>query len=278
MSADQNQSTQTRREQGGDSLWPVDWAHIVMLSASIGLFVVTYIIRGGETKGPINWSIANLALLGILFFIHKKSASWSVARCSFIRMGYAALTIPLVFTQLGVIIPNVSTANWEEKLKAFDIWLCGGVEPLTAMEALNTPWLTEILTWIYNYYYFIAIVVGVNVLRQKPAEDPGPGHLRLRALHLSELRRLLRRPRQRPEPPERIHFRGRAITWGLIAGEPLSVREAAWRASGSPSEMRRTIYAVEKIKQDCFPSGHTAVALLALFLAMRYSRSASPGH
>ena len=41
-------------------------------------------------------------------------------------------------------------------------------------------------------------------------------------------------------------------------------------------ELRQVLAVVEKIKLDCFPSGHTAVSLLALMLAWRYARRLTP--
>ncbi len=257
---------------GRDSLgfWPVDWCHFVFLTGSIILFMVLWLDKPDKIFDPVGWSLVDLVLLVLLFFIVKKSREWKLLRAALVRMLYAALTIPLIFTQLGSLVPHVNPSNWEEKLRAFDIWLFRGTEPLAAMEPWNNPWLTEFLTWIYNYYYFIAIIVGVAVVKEKrPRVLARVTFAFVLCIYLSYVGYYVIPASGPNHLSEYSHLAEQHV--GAIASElyrfekPL---EGVWLTG----EMRRTMYFIEKIKQDCFPSGHTAVALLALLLALRYAR------
>jgi hypothetical protein len=61
-------------------------------------------------------------------------------------------------------VPYVNPAPWEERLFQADLFLCGGTNPIEMLENLAHPVLTECLQWVYDFYYFIAIVPPVIVI------------------------------------------------------------------------------------------------------------------
>ena len=245
-----------RTDRDALGLWPVDWCHLIFLIGSIILFMVIW----DPVSDPVGWSLLDTALVVMLLWIVKKSPSWSLSKAAMIRMGYCMLTIPLIFTQLGSLVPHVNPSNWEEKLHRFDGALFFGHDPLHLVDRLSNPWLTEILQWIYNYYYFIAIVVGTVVVKKKqPRILARLTFCFVLCIYLSYVGYYVV-PATGPNLDKFALYQFDEPLHGVFLA----------------TEMRHTMFFIEKIKQDCFPSGHTAVALLSLLLALRYARRLVP--
>ena len=236
--------------------WPVDWCHMVFLVGSVVLFMVIW----DPVSDPVGWSLLDTGLIVLLLWIVKKTPTWTLGKAAMTRMAYCMLTIPLIFTQLGSLVPYVNPSNWEEKLYRFDRALFMGNNPLHLVGHMSNPWLTEVLQWVYNYYYFIAIVVGIAVVKKKqPRILARLTFCFVLCIYVSYIGYYIV-PASGPNIDKyNLYEFGERIQGVYLA-----------------SEMRETMYFIEKIKQDCFPSGHTAVALLALLLAKRYAKKLVP--
>ncbi len=251
-----NDQTERKLDANDLGFWPVDWCHLVFLAGSVVLFMVIW----DPVSDPVGWSLIDTCLIVLLLWIVKKTPSWSLGKAALVRMGYCMATIPLVFTQLGSLVPFVNPSNWEEKLFRFDKALFLGASPLHLVDKLSNPIVTELLQWIYNYYYFIAVVVGLAVMKKKqPRILARLTFCFVLCIYLSYLGYYIV-PATGPNL-DRFHL--------YQFSQPL---QGVYLAT----EMRETMAFIEKIKQDCFPSGHTAVALLALLLAKRYAKKLVP--
>lgn len=254
---DQIEPQSERRLDANDlGFWPVDWCHMVFLVGSVVLFMVIW----DPVSDPVGWSLLDTALVVLLLWIVKKTPTWTLGKAAMVRMFYCMLTIPLIFTQLGSLVPYVNPAPWEKKLHTFDEALFFGKNPLHLVDFFSNPVLTEVLQWIYNYYYFIAIIVGTVVVKKKqPKILARLTFCFVLCIYLSYLGYYI------------IPATGPNIDKYQLYefAEPL---EGLFLAT----EMRATMFSIEKIKQDCFPSGHTAVALLAFLLAKRYAKRLVP--
>jgi membrane-associated phospholipid phosphatase len=131
----------------------------------------------------------------------------------------------------------------------------GGRNPNVWLDGIATPWLTEGLQVVYATYYFIPIVLMCCFLAQGKRDAVARGLFTvLLCLYASYVGYFLV-PATGPNinlhglyPP---HFR-----------EPM---EGLWVAEA----LRASTAEAEWIKQDCWPSGHTALALVCLALAHR---------
>ncbi len=161
---------------------------------------------------------------------------------------YSLAMLATVFSALALLLPWIHAEPYEWTFLAYDRWICGG-DPTRAAEALLSPWTVEILQWCYSsFYLFPVAVMVVTGLRRGAAVYDHVLSLMLFGFLLSYLGYLL----WPTLPPVRI----------LAYGVDL---EGVWLAG----PMRRLIDAAEVNSYDCFPSGHTMIALLALWVAYR---------
>ena len=237
-------------------LWPVDWAHISFLVGSIVLLLIFW---DQAPKAGI-WVLVNLGLLGALVGIHRRGLRASFSVQASWKMCFTTLCIPIVFTQLGSLVPYVNPAPWEQRLFDFDEVLFFGANPLEALEALANPLLTELLQWVYDFYYLIALILGVMIFRDGRALDVARMNFAMTlCIYLSY-----------------VGYYVVPATGPNIDKHGLYDFDAPLHGIFMAHELRETIAAIEQIKQDCFPSGHTAVSVLALLLAYRFARPIVP--
>ena len=234
--------------------WPVDTAFLVFHLATIAL-ILGFRNRMAD-PGP--WLFVSIVLLGGLFTVVRLTSPADLARAAAARVVYTVVAIPVVFTQLGSLVPYVHPGGYEQELFDFDLRLFGGVNPLEALEGMAHPVFTEALQWVYDFYYFIPVILGVAVFRAGRPLDL------LRMLFAITFCILL----------SYVGYYLVPATGPNIDKFDLYRFETPLAGSFLTFELRETLAVIEKIKQDCFPSGHTAVSLLSLTLAYRFSRGA----
>ncbi|MCB1282711.1 MAG: hypothetical protein KDB18_14405, partial [Salinibacterium sp.] len=126
-----------------DWLWPVDRAHLLYLLGT----TILLIVHRTKAPGAHAWIVVNLVLLIALIVIVRR---WTeLASGSKARMVFTLAVIPIVFTQLGSLVPYVTSKGQEQALFDLDLWLCFGTNPVEATQHLANPWLTEVLQWVY---------------------------------------------------------------------------------------------------------------------------------
>lgn len=233
--------------------WPVDVAHFLYVAATL----VTALLHFRDVPDAAIWIGVNVVQLAVLAEIVRRSPRLDAGAAAFVRLVYTVIVIPLIFTQLGSLVPFVNPRHWEDELFRFDLFVCGGANPIEALEKIEHPLLTEVLQWIYNYYFFIPVILGVAVVRKgRAVELARMLCVTVVCIYLSYVGYYLV-PATGPNINKFDYYRFENSVQGLFMTH----------------EFRLSIAVVEKIKQDCFPSGHTAVSLTALLLAYRYARS-----
>lgn len=237
-------------------LLPVDVCHLVYLAGTLVL-VLTHldsVPRAGM------WTAVSVVLLAVAALVPLVARRMSERGGSMLRLVQTVATIPLVFTELGSLVPYVRLRRFEKELFEFDCRLFGGSEPLAMLGRLENPWLTEALQWVYNYYFFIPVILGVAVVRRDRPRDL------LRMLFVCSLCIYL----------SYLGYYAVPASGPNIDRLGLYAFSDELRGVFMTREFRSAIAAVEQIKQDCFPSGHTAVSIVALLLAYRFARRTVP--
>jgi membrane-associated phospholipid phosphatase len=159
--------------------------------------------------------------------------------------------ILLVFNSLGELIPRVRHQYYDDILIRIDYALFG-THPTVWMEQFNNALLTGLLQIAYISYYFMPILLGTSLfLRKKQNEFDSAVFTIVLCFYLSYIGYLLV-----PAVGPRFTL-NQVQTMDLQAG-PFTL----W--------IQQTLDGLEKNKTDAFPSGHTAVALVSLFYAMKY--------
>jgi membrane-associated phospholipid phosphatase len=161
------------------------------------------------------------------------------------------ISIIVIFNSLGDIIPYVRQRYYDDVLIRID-YLLFTAHPTVWMERFQNALLTAVLQVAYVSYYFMPIALGAALfLRNKQGEFGTAVFTIILCFYLSYIGYLLF-----PAVGPRFTLTHLQTT-DLQAG-PMTL----W--------IQRNLNALEHNKTDAFPSGHTAVALVSLFLAWKY--------
>lgn len=233
------------------SIRPVD---ILTLSYLIFLFVITTIFIRQIPQAYIILSIYTFltaALFLLIYFRRKYNRRFLKILDDLI---FPVIVVFLIFDSLGGLVRYMNTATYDHLLIRLDymIFRC---YPTIALERITTPVITEVLQFAYISYYFMPIILGVALkLKNKEAEFNRSVFLIILCFFLSYVGYML------------IPAVGPRYTMNHLQGielEGIFLRDI----------IDRTLNTIEGIKRDAFPSGHSAIALLVLYLAYKFQKN-----
>jgi membrane-associated phospholipid phosphatase len=159
----------------------------------------------------------------------------------------------IIFDSLGLIVHNVNQQDIDYFLIRLDYLLFGDY-PTIYMEKIINPFLTDLLQIAYSTYYFLPLLLGI-VLKKRKKEEAFQISLFLILLcfYLSYIGYILfpaLGPRYTIE-----HLQSSELKGFLVS-----------------AHVQNILNLLEGVKRDAFPSGHTGIALMVLFLAYRFER------
>lgn len=170
-----------------------------------------------------------------------------------LHMFYPIIFIPILFDSFADILPWASPIERDSLLIQLDRILLG-VDPTVWLERFIHPALTELLTWAYASYYFLPVILAVALYwRGKEWDFDRAIFGVVLGFYLSYVGYFL------------VPAIGPRFTLAHLHKVDLHGIFAA-------DAIRETLNALERFKQDAFPSGHTAVVLLVLYYARHYVR------
>lgn len=169
----------------------------------------------------------------------------------FIRWWYPAFLIPPIFTELARLVHPINPVDIDPQLIAIDYALFG-VHPTVWLERWTVPWLTEYMQLAYVTFYFLPFVLCTPLYRQG----------QLLAFRISLCALLL----------------GYYVSYVLYFLTPAlgprfyleSYQTVPLTGLWLTAPVQAILDALEGIQRDAFPSGHTAIAIIALVMAARY--------
>ncbi len=166
---------------------------------------------------------------------------------------YPVFFIPVVFDSFSQLLPLTSPIHQDALLIRLDRVLLG-VHPTVWLEQFAHPVLTELLTWAYaSYYFFPVILVLVLYWRERAVELDRTMFAIVLGFFLSYVGYFL------------VPAVGPRFTLAHLQTVELHGVFAA-------DAIRDTLNYLERFKQDAFPSAHTAVVVVILFYAWKFSR------
>lgn len=173
----------------------------------------------------------------------------------FVHGWYPVALIPTTFKELGYLIPRIHPRDFDTTLAEID-YRVFGAHPTVWLERFTWPPLTELLQICYPTYYFLPIILGAVIWRSGDMEGFRFWvFVVVLGFYLSYLG-YIAVPAIGPRfLPEILEAQTKPLT-GILFYQ--TVRETLDRAEG--------------LTRDCFPSGHTAMTLLALYYARRFHR------
>jgi membrane-associated phospholipid phosphatase len=159
----------------------------------------------------------------------------------------------IIFDSLEWLVHYVNPDDIDLILVRIDYMIFNN-HPTVMLERIVNPFLTDVLQIAYSTYYLIPISFGILLLRNKQREDFERSlFLIMFCFYLSYLGYILMPalgPRFAIDHLHNTELRG------LFVAE----------------RIQNFLNYLEGIKRDAFPSGHTAVALIVLYLAYRFRR------
>ena len=160
----------------------------------------------------------------------------------------------VIFDSLEWLVHYVNPEDIDSILIRLD-YLIFNNHPTVLLEKIANPLLTDLLQLAYSTYYFIPISFGVVLLLNNQREKfDRTLFLILFCFYLSYIGYILM---PALGPRFTINHLQTAELQGFIVAEPI----------------QKFLNRLEGIKRDAFPSGHTAITLLVLYLAYRFERS-----
>lgn len=185
----------------------------------------------------------------ILIYLAKMNSFLTLTR----DMLFPVLSVLIFFDSLGLIVHKINPQDIDYILIRLDYLLFGGY-PTIFMEKIMNPFLTDLLQIAYSTYYFLPIMLGIVLKKRKKEEEfQNSLFLILLCFYLSYIGYILFPaigPRYTLEHLHSIELKG------FLVSAPI----------------QKILNLLEGIKRDAFPSGHTGIALLILFLAYKYER------
>jgi len=226
-----------------------DWvviAYLLVESALIVLFA-----RRPESEWLFNLGINAVMAAGIFLL------TWGAERSRLrvvriVRDWYPALYVLVIFKQLGVLVPAVHPATYDDLLLAWDRAIFGR-HPGAFFDTISSPIVTEIMRACWLSYFVLPFVLCAP-LYVRP--NRAAFHEAVSALVLGWL----------------ISYLGYYALPALGPGyfpetvpAPVCVNDP-----GVTQSVAQTLFTLEGRMHDIFPSGHTIIALLALWQAARH--------
>jgi len=230
------------------ALRPGDSATILFLAFLVCLTVIFY---RAIPRGPYLISLYSaLIVIQIILIRIKKTGK-------FIRFFYdlifPTICVLLIFDSLEWIVHYVNPRDIDPVLIRLD-YIIFGNHPTVMLEKIMNPLLTDILQLAYSTYYFVPISYGAVLLLNKQKEEFNRSlFLILFCFYLSYLGYILF-----PALGPRFYLKQFQSTelHGLFVTKPLM----------------DILNRLEGIKRDAFPSGHTGITVLVLYLSYKYRR------
>lgn len=216
------------------------------------LLAVTLLELGNIPNAALFLLAESAGLLGCLA-VPILARRLSFGKALALRAVAFCVLVPLGFEIVGRLVPYASPVSRESWLVAADKRIFGSDPTQWTGKTELWPWLTEILQWIYSSFYFLPIVLALRLAMRK----------RLKALEDSMLVIVL-------------GFFLSYLGYFLVpARSPYHLFQYPFQFEGlfATPWIRATLDRLEGLKYDCFPSGHSQIAMLLAALAWVHDRS-----
>jgi len=171
----------------------------------------------------------------------------------FYDLVFPTICVLIVFDSLGGLVHYINPKDIDPLLIRLD-YLIFDSHPTIMLERIMSPLLTDILQLAYMTYYFIPIsFAAILLLKNQRQEYNRTLFLILFCFYLSYLSYIL------------MPALGPRFTIGHLQNTDLQGLFIA-------GQIQKFLNQLEGIKRDAFPSGHTAIPLVVLYLAYRFKR------
>lgn len=235
---------------------------VVVLSFYLFLSFFTLLF----SKSIDNWYLLislNLILLLFVFWISNKASKSNSSIWENIHFYYIIPLIFLTFKEVYVIISSIHSVDYDNLLISADRFLFG-TDPTVFLYQFANPILTEVLQIAYGTFFFLPIILAIEFhLKKEYHRFHFIVFSVVLGFFLSYLGYLLF-----PAVGPRFTLHNFDTTNIEIPGIFLTnfLREVVNAGESIPSG---TLNPIEVVQRDVFPSGHTQMTLIVMYLSVK---------
>ncbi|HUN67054.1 MAG TPA: phosphatase PAP2 family protein [Bacteroidota bacterium] len=205
--------------------------------------------------------LANLFGIGAIVFLARWSRHPAI---QFIHTWYAVAGIFIIFKEIYIILQSLGLQDWDELLIRSDRFLFH-VDPTVWISRFAHPVLTEVLQIAYVSYYFLMISLGAELYLRKERDRLIFTIFTISYGFLLSYIGYLIFPAVGPRfTLHDFNNLGTELP-GLLLTAP--IRALIDSGESIPEHVARPILYAQR---DAFPSGHTQMTLIVMYLAHRY--------
>lgn len=235
---------------------------LVVCAFSVFLMIL-HIIYNDVIENTVNWLLIDTGVITFAFLIsyleHKSSKRvWRI-----IHYWYIAPLILLTFKQLYAMIKPIRVVDYDYLFIETDRWMFG-TDPTHFLYQFSHPVLTEILQIVYGMFYLLPIILGLVLLKNKKYVELDYATFSvIYGFYLSYLGYFTLPgigPRFTLHDFSMVneHLPGLWVTNFLR--EVVNSGESIPYGTPNPAEV---------VQRDVFPSGHTMITLIVMYLSIR---------
>ena len=231
-------------------LVPVDRVHLAFYAFVLGVACLE-LPSLDRPERPFLWYGGAICSTLLVAWVLRGRSGF---RATLPRVGFTLVVAPFSFLMLSTVVPAHSL-HGERLLHDIDTVMFFGKNPNVLLDSIAWPPLTELLQIVYAFYYAIPFIMVWALVAEKKPGATSRGFLTvLLCLYLSYVGYFL------------VPATGPNINrLGLYPAHFSDSLPGLWFAES----LRASTLKAEWIKHDCWPSGHTALALTCLLTARR---------
>lgn len=213
------------------------------------------------------WYLHVIANLIIILFISLASYQSEKTKKFVWRQLHLWYLVPfvfIVFKELHFMIDPIREIIYDDYLIRIDRFIFRS-DPTVELHKIANPYLTELLQIVYGTFFFLPVILGIDLMHQKKLKEfDYSAFIIVYGFCLSFIGYILV-PAIGPRftlhnfEMNNIEMPGIFITNFL--------REVV---NGAESIPAGTLNPAAIVQRDCFPSGHTQMTLLVMFLSIKY--------
>ncbi len=205
----------------------------------------------------------NLSILALCVLLISAAAKSPSGFLNFLRDWYPVAVTLIVFKELYLMVHPINPHDFDAAFIAIDRWIFG-VDPTRWLERWTHPLLTELMQFCYSMFYFLFLIAAMEYYKKHRMEEFKYGmFLLLYGFYLSYVVYFIF-----PAVGPRFTLHNFETMNTDLPGVFLTdaMREFVNSAESIPPN---AINPVDFAQRDVFPSGHTQLTLVLIFLAYR---------
>jgi membrane-associated phospholipid phosphatase len=209
------------------------------------------------------WIAVNIAIIFISFLLAYLESKYDNEFWNGVHYWYIVPVILLTFKQLYFMVKPIRVYDYDHLFIEIDRWLFG-TDPTHFLYQISNPVLTELLQIVYGSFYLLPILLGLFLLRKKRYVSMDFAvFVIIYGFYLSYLGYFIL-----PGIGPRFTLHDFSIINEQLPGLYLTnfLRELVNAGESIPAG---TPNPAEVVQRDIFPSGHTMMTLIVMFLSVR---------